>query len=47
MIKKALIIGSGSIQKTHYVALSSINKNLKILTIPTREINRFTKSYRF
>jgi len=37
MIKKVLIIGSGSIQKTHLKVLRLINKNIIIHTIPTRK----------
>jgi len=37
MIKKVLIIGSGSIQKTHVKVLRLINKNIIIHTIPTRK----------
>ena len=37
MIKKVLIIGSGSIQKTHMKVLRLIDKNIIIHTIPTRK----------
>ncbi len=37
MIKKVLIIGSGSIQKTHVKVLRLINKNIIIHTIQTRK----------
>ena len=37
MIKKVLIVGSGSIQKTHMKVLRLIDKNIIIHTIPTRK----------
>lgn len=37
MIKKVLIIGSGSIQKTHVKVLRLIDKNIIIRTLPTRK----------
>ncbi len=41
MIKKTLIIGSGSIAKKHRKVLHEINKNIKLLLVPTRKFNKY------
>ena len=41
MIKKTLIIGSGSIAKKHKKVLHEINKNIKLLLVPTRKFNKY------
>ena len=41
MIKRILIIGSGSIAKKHQKVLNNISNNIKLLIIPTRKINQY------